>query len=278
MRQPNLYIPHGAGPCFFMDWDPADTWDRHRQFLESIPMLLPKRPDAIIVVSAHWEANCFAVQANPSPGLLFDYYGFPEETYQLQWPARGNRELATEVSQLLESARLPTALNTTRGYDHGVFVPMKVAFPFPDIPFIQLSLHNSLDPELHYRAGTALRVLREQNILLIGSGNTFHNIPVLLRGMKTRTDSASGKDFDDWLTTTLSTQASEARKNALFRWADAPGAHYAQPRADHLAPLFVIAGSAGNAICHKIFEDTMLGAVESAFIFEENPADQNSGT
>ncbi len=268
MRQPSLYIPHGAGPCFFMNWDPPDTWNRHRQFLGSIPSLLPKRPDAVIVVSAHWEAKHFAVQANPTPGLLFDYYGFPEETYQLQWPARGDRELAMEVSRLLESAGLPTALDTTRGYDHGVFVPMKVAFPSPDIPIIQLSLHTSLDPELHYRAGTALSALRDRNILLIGSGNTFHNIPVLLRGMKTGADSTSGTDFDDWLTKTLTTQAPEARKNSLLRWADALGAHYAQPREDHLAPLFVIAGSADNAICHKIFEDVVLGAVESAFIFE----------
>ncbi|MDD3760445.1 MAG: class III extradiol ring-cleavage dioxygenase [Acidithiobacillus sp.] len=215
MQQPSLYIPHGAGPCFFMDWDPADTWHRHRQFLESIQTLLPKRPDAVIVVSAHWEASQFIVQANPSPGLIFDYYGFPEETYQLQWSARGSRELATEVSQLLKSAGLPTALDTTRGYDHGVFVPMKVAFPFSDIPFIQLSLHNSLDPELHYRAGTALRVLREHNILLIGSGNTFHNIPVLLRGMKNQTGSVSGKNFDMWLTETLTTQAPEERKNIV---------------------------------------------------------------
>jgi len=275
MRQPSLYVPHGAGPCFFMHWDPPNTWDKHRQFLENIPSLLPKRPDAVIVVSAHWEANHFAVQANPTPGLLFDYHGFPEETYQLQWPARGEPELAMEVSRLLKSAGLPTALDTTRGYDHGVFVPMKVAFPSPDIPFIQLSLHTSLDPELHYRAGVALSALRDRNILLIGSGNTFHNIPVLLRGIKQRADSASGKDFDDWLTKTLTTQAPAVRKNSLLRWTDAPSARYAQPREEHLAPLFVIAGSAENAICRRIFEDMVLGAVESAFLFEEIPEDQN---
>jgi aromatic ring-opening dioxygenase catalytic subunit (LigB family) len=125
---------------------------------------------------------------NSNPGLLFDYSGFPEETYQLQWPAGGDPHLALQVRNLLEKAGNYTHTDENRGYDHGVFVPLKIAFPAADIPCVQLSLQAGLDPETHYLAGESLTSLRDENVLILGSGNTFHNIPVLMRGIKNKTD------------------------------------------------------------------------------------------
>ena len=267
MRQPTLFIPHGAGPCFFMNWDPANTWNRHRKFLENLPALLPNRPDAILIVSAHWEEQIFTIQKNNNPGLLFDYSGFPEETYQLQWPARGDLHLALQVRNLLEKAGNYTHIDENRGYDHGVFVPLKIAFPSADIPCVQLSLQAGLDPETHYLAGESLTSLRDENVLIIGSGNTFHNIPVLMRGIKNKTDNIAGYDFDDWLTKSLTNQNLEERRRLLFQWSEAPGARHSHPREEHLAPLFLVAGSAAGELCKKVFEDAVLGAVESAFMF-----------
>ena len=101
-RMPTLFIPHGGGPCFFMEWDPPDTWDRHRSFLETLPASLPEKPKALLVISGHWEAREFTVQSNPAPPLLFDYNGFPQHTYELTWPAPGDPALATRVGELLQ--------------------------------------------------------------------------------------------------------------------------------------------------------------------------------
>ncbi|RMF33446.1 MAG: dioxygenase, partial [Alphaproteobacteria bacterium] len=183
-RQPSLFIPHGGGPCFFMDWDPPGTWDRQRKFLEDLPGTLPERPTALLVISGHWEAPVFTVQTGPAPPLLFDYYGFPPETYELTWPAPGDPALAARVRTLLEGAGFDTAGDATRGYDHGVFVPLKVAFPAADIPTVQLSLRADLDAAAHLAAGRALAPLREEGVLIIGSGNTYHNMQVMMQALR----------------------------------------------------------------------------------------------
>jgi len=171
-RQPTMYIPHGGGPCFFMDWDPPDTWERHRAFLAALPASLPEQPKALLVISAHWEAPVFTVQTNPAPPLLFDYYGFPQHTYKLTWPAPGNPALAARVRALLENAGFAVGEDPLRGFDHGVFVPLKVAFPKAEIPTVQLSLRADLDPSAHLAAGRALAPLRDEGVLILGSGNT----------------------------------------------------------------------------------------------------------
>jgi len=175
-RMPTAFISHGGGPCFFMDWDPPDTWARHRAFLEGLPEMLPGRPRALLVISAHWEAPRFTVQRHAAPPLLFDYGGFPPHTYQLTWPAPGAPALAERVAELLGAAGLPCAFDAARGFDHGVFVPLKVAFPAADIPCVQLSLRGDLDSAAHLVAGQALAPLRDERVLLIGSGNSYHNM------------------------------------------------------------------------------------------------------
>ena len=141
-RQPAIFLPHGGGPCFFMDWTwgPADTWHKTRRFLEGLAGALPETPKALVVVSGHWEEATFTASAAAQPKLIFDYSGFPEETYRLTWPAPGDPELAARVARLLGSAGLPAGLSADRGFDHGVFVPLKVAFPEAQIPVVTVSL------------------------------------------------------------------------------------------------------------------------------------------
>jgi len=171
LSQPSIFIPHGGGPCFFMDWTwgPADTWDKTRQFLEGLAASLPARPKAILVVSGHWEEPAFTVSTAAEPKLIFDYSGFPEDTYRLTWPAPGDPKLAERVAGILQAAGLPVGVNASRGFDHGVFVPLKAAFPEATIPVVTLSLAESLDPVLHLAAGRALAPLRDEGVLIVGS-------------------------------------------------------------------------------------------------------------
>ena len=131
MRQPSIYLPHGGGPCFFMD-PPADDptlWVGMENYLRNLPFMLPARPDALLIISGHWEMTRPTVLAAPAPALLFDYHNFPPHTYRLTYPAPGAPELAARVRGLLAEAGMETGEELERGYDHGVFVPMKVSFP-----------------------------------------------------------------------------------------------------------------------------------------------------
>ncbi len=267
-RMPTLFIPHGGGPCFFMDWNPRDAWDRQRRFLETLSAGLPSRPKALLVISGHWEEPEFTIQAHPAPPLIFDYYGFPPHTYELTWPAKGDPALARHVGNLLRDAGLNCRLDRERGYDHGVFVPLKVAFPEADIPCLQLSLRSDLDAEAHLAAGRALAPLRDEGVLIIGSGNSYHNMSVLMRSMRGGGDGqVHGQAFDRWLTDTVTRADTDARDRLLSTWDQAPGARESNPREEHLVPLHVVAGAAGSDRGQKTLEDHVMGAIESAFRF-----------
>ena len=152
LRMPTWFIPHGGGPCFFMDWNPADAWDAMAHYLKTAASALPQAPKAIVVVSAHWLETSFSVTGAAKPDLIYDYYGFPPHTYEINYPAPGAPELAARVRQLLDLAELPGATDPTRGFDHGVFIPMKLMFPEASIPVVQVSLHSSLAIEAKARA------------------------------------------------------------------------------------------------------------------------------
>ena len=261
-RQPSIFLPHGGGPCFFMNWTmgPPDTWDKTRGFLEGISATLPEPPRAMVVVSGHWEERVPTVSIVKHPGLIFDYYGFPPETYQLQWPAPGSPAVALRASELLQESGLPVNCDPARGFDHGIFVPLKVAFPKADIPVIPLSLAGSLDPALHLAVGRALTPLRDEGVLIIGSGMSFHNLRAYLQ-KDTLNRSA---DFDAWLAHAISRPASE-RDSLLNRWRDAPFARFSHPREEHLIPLMVAAGAGGNDEGRHVFRDAPMGAVTSAW-------------
>jgi len=261
---PSLYIPHGGGPCFFMDWTmgPADTWDPMRDWLGGLLATLPARPKKLLVVSAHWECPVPTVGTAAAPNLIYDYYNFPEHTYRLSWPAPGAPELAARVGGLLADAGLPHATDPDRGFDHGVFVPLKVALPEADIPTVALSLSEDLDPAMHLAVGRALAPLRSEGVLIIGSGMSYHNLRQLFSGQ----DIAESDIFDAWLTATMEAEPAE-RGRRLVEWANAPAARTAHPREEHLAPVFVAAGAAADAPARRIFTDRVMGAQVSAFAF-----------
>ena len=248
-------------------WGPADTWHATQRFLESIASTLPERPKAILVVSGHWEEQEFTASAAPFPGLIFDYSGFPVDTYRLTWPAPGNPALAARVSELLRNAGLPSAVSPDRGYDHGVFVPLKVAFPLAEIPVVTLSLgasaDGSFDPAMHIAAGRALAPLRDEGVLIVGSGMSFHNLRAYFRP-----DTAeAARAFDGWLTQAVESPVPE-RDALLVDWRNAPHARFTHPREEHLVPLFVAAGAGGDAPGKRIFNDEPMGAAISAYRFD----------
>ena len=244
-------------------WGPADTWDKTQQFLEGLAASLPAPPKAILVVSGHWEEQAFTASAAAEPKLIFDYSGFPEHTYQLTWPAPGDSGLAERVVEMLRAAGLPAGVSASRGFDHGVFVPLKVAFPEAKIPVVTLSLAESLDPALHLAAGRALAPLRDEGVLIVGSGMSFHNLRAYMRPETVE----RARAFDEWLTKAVVSEAAE-RDALLKEWKQAPFAAYSHPREEHLIPLLVAAGAGGYAPGKHVFTDEPMGAAISAYRFD----------
>lgn len=261
---PTLFVPHGAGPCFFMDWDPPHTWTRLGDWLRGLVPVAGRRPQALLVISAHWEAPVFTATAAARPGLIYDYSGFPPHTYQITWPAPGAPELALRVQECLTAAGIASAADPARGLDHGVFIPMKLAFPGAEIPVVQLSLQAGLDPTAHLAMGRALAPLRQEGVLIVGSGMSFHNMRRFrFAGGPVDADS---QHFDAWLAETVALPA-DARAARLRDWASAPGARASHPREEHLLPLHVVAGAAAESAGERIFADEVMASAQSAFRF-----------
>ena len=262
--QPVFFIPHGAGPCFFMDWQPADTWNKMAECLKSISNRLPERPKAILMISAHWQTPEFSITTSEQPELIYDYSGFPEHTYQLTYPASGAPVLAEQIGELLTNAGINNQQNALRGFDHGVFVPLKLMFPEADIPVVQMSLRNDLDPKAHLAAGQALHSLRQEGVLIIGSGMSFHN----MRGYGDANFTAPSEHFDEWLMTTIAANQDE-RSSALSDWSSAPNAleSHLLGAEEHLLPLMIAVGAAGSDKGHKIYSEQVLKTQLSAFQF-----------
>lgn len=236
-----IFISHGGGPWPLLN-DP-----RHENlinFLKNVPTTLIS-PSAILVISAHWEEDSPAIQSNRHPEMLYDYYGFPEESYQITYPAPGQPELAADISAILTRDGIKACLDSDRGFDHGLFVPLKIMYPAATIPCLQLSLLKSLDPAEHIDLGRALREFRQKNILIIGSGSSFHNLRAF-REPPTQKTMAWNVAFENWLRDVMTNrQLSEAgRERQLTNWFDAPGARYCHPREEHLLPLHVCYGVA----------------------------------
>lgn len=259
--QPAFFIPHGGGPCFFMD-DPRGVWTGMESFLRALPEQLPERPTAILVVSGHWETEGFALTGAEKPELIYDYYGFPEHTYQLGFDVPGAPWLAHEAAALLTGAGLDAHVDAERGLDHGVFVPLKVAYPNADIPVVEMSVDRNLDPALHLAAGQALAPLREKGVLIVGSGMSFHN----MRAYGDPRFTVPSQAFDAWLTTAVQSSR-EAREAALERWEDAPAGRLSHPREEHLLPLMVAAGASKNP-GERVYAEMVMETAISGFRFE----------
>jgi aromatic ring-opening dioxygenase catalytic subunit (LigB family) len=263
-RLPTLFIPHGGGPCFFMETRPplpSDMWDGLAAYLRGIDSSLGRRPKAVLVISGHWEEARLTVNVGARPPLLFDYYNFPEHTYRLTYPAAGAPELAGRVRELLAGAGFQSDENAERGFDHGVFVPFKLIYPDADVPVLQLSMQQNLDPAEHLAMGRALAPLRDEGVLIVGSGMSYHNLRQMFSGQG---DEAATR-FDDWLGETVTDP--ERRDHGLTHWRDAPGGREAHPREEHLLPLMVAAGAAEGEPGVRVFSEKLVGKGLSGFQF-----------
>ena len=253
---PALYLPHGGGPAFFMQGPMGDLFRPMGEFLASVDSLLPATPSAIMVVSAHWEAPVATVTSGAHPELIFDYFGFPPETYQLTYAAPGSPALAASAADLLRGADIDVRVDPAYGWDHGVFIPLKVMYPEADIPVVAMSLRAGLDPGHHTDIGAALRPLRDEGVLIVGSGMSYHNLRVM-------DDEAASTEFHRWLDAALHGDA-DHRRQALSTWMTAPSARASHPREEHLLPLMVASGSGGDESATKLwagrFGSTPVGA------------------
>jgi aromatic ring-opening dioxygenase catalytic subunit (LigB family) len=262
---PTLFIPHGGGPWPFVDlggFIPKEDIETLRRYFQELPGGLGAPPRALLVVSAHWEEREPTVMTASHPSIYYDYYGFPPDSYTLAWPAPGDPELAGRTADLLRTAGFRTAEDPERGYDHGTFVPLKLSWPRADIPTVQLSLKSGLDPEEHLAMGRALTPLREDGVLILGSGMSYHN----LRAFGTEAGRQVSLAFDAWLRS-AATAAPRERDGLLRDWTSAPGARQAHPRAEHLLPLMVAAGAAGEDSGSVAFNGDWMGTRISAVRF-----------
>ncbi len=263
-RMPVAFVPHGGGPWPFVDLGmaPKEHENRLREYLVSVGSVPKTKPKALLVISAHWEEAVLTVMTSPKPPMLYDYSGFPPESYRVQWPAPGAPDVAKRVRALLEAAGIPSAEDHTRGFDHGTFVPFKLAWPNADLPTLQLSLKAGLDPELHLAIGRALAPLRDEGIFILGSGMTFHNLRALFNGSCAEASAA----FDAWLQETMKLPVAQ-RDVRLVQWAKAPGARESHPREEHLVPLMVVAGAAGDDAASIPYAERFIHIRLSAYQF-----------
>jgi len=264
-RQPAIYVPHGGGPWPFVDlgnFVPEKDVVTMRHYFETLPATLPEPPRALLVISAHWEQPVPTVMTATHPPMLYDYSGFPPEAYSIDWPAPGDPQLAQRVIDLLRDAGISSATDDRRGFDHGTFVPFKLSFPKADVPTIQLSLKRGLDPQEHIELGRALRPLREEGVLILGSGMSYHN----MRGFFSGSAHDASVEFDDWLRA-AATAPAQMRNSLLARWTDAPRARDVHPREEHLLPLMVIAGAAGDDVGRITFNEDWMKVRISAVQF-----------
>ena len=260
-KTPVVFLPHGGGPWPFVDlgFDRGQADDLAR-YLRSVRDVPPVRPRALLVISAHWEAPVPTVTTAENPPMLYDYYGFPPEAYQVTWPAPGDPGLARQVRELLAAANISSAEDPERGFDHGTFVPLKLTYPEADVPTVQLSLQQGLDPLQHLAMGRALAPLREQGVFIVGSGMTFHN----MRAFGDPRALPMSESFDTWLRQSAVLPERE-RDAELARWDQAPAARLAHPREEHLLPLMVVAGAGGGDAGTVAYAGTMMGVRISAF-------------
>ena len=243
-RLPVIFLPHGGGPWPFVElggFVARAEVAALREYLQGLPAAVGVKPRALLVVSAHWEEKVPTVMSAPRPPILYDYSGFPPESYAIEWPAPGDPLLAARVQELLGAAGFASAANRERGFDHGTFIPLKVAFPDADIPTVQLSLKAGLDPAEHLAIGRALAPLRDESVLIVGSGMSYHN----MRGFGSKAGADASVTFDAWLHE-AAPAAPATRAERLTRWTSAPAARLAHPREEHLLPLMVVAGAAGD--------------------------------
>jgi aromatic ring-opening dioxygenase catalytic subunit (LigB family) len=246
---PTYFLSHGGGPWSFVTEPRRQNHIKLEQFLVDLRPELQQPIKAVLMVSGHWEEHGFAVSSSAQPGMVFDYGGFPDYLYQIRYAAPGSPAIAGRVRDLLQSGGIPARLDAERGFDHGTFSLMKVLAPHEDVPVVQLSLDAAMSPALHLQVGRLLAPLREEGVLIIGSGFSFHNF----RDPRPTETSAR---FDAWLQEVLVDSMPVTRTEQLLQWENAPHARRAHAREEHLIPLMVAVGAAEEESGACVYHDT----------------------
>jgi aromatic ring-opening dioxygenase catalytic subunit (LigB family) len=267
-RLPVLFISHGGGP-----WPYVDTlkqmYERTERELRRLPERLPARPKAVLVISAHWEAPEFSVSTGARPPMEYDYRGFPPHTYQIRYQAPGDPKLAEHTRKLLAAAGIETTPEGGKGFDHGVFVPLGLMYPNADMPIVMVSVKSSYDPAEHLALGRALAPLRDEGVLIVGSGLTYHN----MQGFGRDSSTPDAETFTRYLDESIALKDVRARDEKLLHWESAPRARLAHPREDHLLPLLAVAGAAGTDSGRVLFAESVMNIPMTSYAFGEISVD-----
>lgn len=268
-KMPTYFLSHGGGPWPWLTGPMRDAMAPLERSLKALPGEIGERPKAILMISGHWEAPAFTAQTNPKPPMIYDYGGFPEHTYRIQYPAPGSPALAARVGELLTAAGIPVREDAKRGYDHGMYAPLAPAWPDADVPVVQLSVKHGYDPDEHLAVGRALAPLRDEGILILGSGLSYHNL-----GLMGPQAAKPSRAFDDWLSAALLDATPADRVERLRRWDRAPSARVAHPAEDHLIPLMVVVGAAEDETATRTYhqKDFFGSVTASSFRFGTVPA------
>ena len=254
-RLPTYFISHGGGPWPWLE-DMRPHYSELEKSLERMREEHSGDLKAILMISGHWEEDRMTVMSGARPPMEYDYFGFPDHTYQIRYPAPGDPSLAAEVKGLLDQAGIETGSDEGRGFDHGTFAPAYIMYPQADMPIVQLSIHSNYDPELHYQVGRALAPLRDQEVLIVGSGLSYHNLGAIRHPEIAREPSIA---FDTWLQDTLLSSDPETRHQRLLDWEAAPSARSAHPKEDHLVPLMAAVGAAETEAATMVYHEMFMG-------------------
>jgi aromatic ring-opening dioxygenase catalytic subunit (LigB family) len=261
-KMPVYFLSHGGGPWPYVS-DLRQMFARTEREFKALPGRLPEKPKAVLVITGHWEEDAFTVSTAERPPMVYDYSGFPEHTYHIRYPAPGSPALAERVMDLLSNAGLPVREDSQRGFDHGTFVPLVLMYPDADVPVVMLSMKSTYDPEEHIRVGQALGALRDEGVLILGSGLTYHN----LRRLGRDDSGPIAEAFESYLSSAITQADWRVRNDMLIHWENGAGARLAHPQEDHLIPLMVVAGAAAEDSGRPVFVDHVFKVPMASYEF-----------
>lgn len=250
MKMPTLFLSHGS-PTIMMEQDSPG-----RAFLSQLAQHIP-RPREILVISAHWETDVALITATHKPKTIHDFYGFPQELYERTYPAPGAVAMADKITQLASVKK-----DLTRGLDHGVWSPLSLMYPAADIPVSQLSIQPGLSIEHHYEIGKSLSELRDDGVLIVGSGSVTHNLRELVRF--TNDPAQWAIDFEDWFVKAI---VNHNHHDLLNAPTSAPDFVRSHPSIEHWLPLYVAMGAARESshMLYRGFEHKNLSMAAACF-------------